>query len=224
VNKLDLKYGKKMKCSICGSDEHTNPTHGRERKSYKYQKRGVRQCSICGAVDHYAKWHKQEVLESITEKKCSICGETKAICLFSRQERKHMKDGRVYLSYHSACKVCMNKKANERKDKEVISVDKALSTIFKRIETNKRNFVVDVDLDYLKQLYDDQDGKCFYSGIAMETSGSNCVSPDRIDSSIGYTKGNVVLCLNAVNYMKNHFDMESFLNICSQIHKKWNDN
>lgn len=93
----------------------------------------------------------------------------------------------------------------------------------------KNGLLVDIDREYLYDLWDKQNGKCAISGIQM-TYISNCgriptnVSVDRIDSNKGYIKGNVQLVCMAVNQMKNDLDMQTLLTFCESIlrnARKW---
>jgi len=59
----------------------------------------------------------------------------------------------------------------------------------------------------LIQLYEQQAGKCYYTGLEMKVSGSRETDPlliscDRIIPANGYIKGNVVLCCWGINAMK----------------------
>lgn len=59
---------------------------------------------------------------------------------------------------------------------------------------------------FLVALWSKQEGRCFYTGLPMLTDAKGSpysVSVDRRDSSVGYVEGNVVLCLMAINFMKN---------------------
>jgi hypothetical protein len=73
---------------------------------------------------------------------------------------------------------------------------------------NKRKHFVDIDVIYLKELWESQEGKCPYTKIKLEfTSNINnnfysSPSLDRIDSSKGYIKGNVQFVSMPINYMK----------------------
>lgn len=72
----------------------------------------------------------------------------------------------------------------------------------------------DLTLDYLMKMWDSQKGQCALTKKTMAHQ-FHClfsVSIDRIDSSKGYVKGNVQLVCQAVNYAKNKFSNEEFLN------------
>ena len=66
-----------------------------------------------------------------------------------------------------------------------------------------------------------QRGRCFYTGIRFEVTselrGMRRPSIDRRDSSKGYTRENVVLCLIAVNYAKNAWPEGEFLRLLDDI-------
>jgi hypothetical protein len=79
----------------------------------------------------------------------------------------------------------------------------------------------DLTLDYLKLLWEAQNGICLYTGYKMDlpinTKQHNklhtpfSASLDRIDSSKGYIQGNVEFVCLAVNYAKNTFSREDIL-------------
>jgi len=45
----------------------------------------------------------------------------------------------------------------------------------------------------------------------------NTWSPDRIDSSKGYTKDNINLCLWDINQMKSNHTLEKFTSLCKLV-------
>ena len=81
----------------------------------------------------------------------------------------------------------------------------------RRIKNRKRDRgrEVDVDKEYLKEVFEQQKGVCIYSGVALEHSSkgkSNSLttaSVDRIDSSKGYVKGNIQFTSIVCNHAKN---------------------
>ena len=73
--------------------------------------------------------------------------------------------------------------------------------------------------EYLKKLWESQDGKCKYSGRILGTIGDGFDSPsiDRIDSSKGYVEGNVQWLCWGVNNMKSNMTEDFFLSLCKTI-------
>lgn len=70
-----------------------------------------------------------------------------------------------------------------------------------------------LNLEFLKSLWEKQNGICPYTGLKMVLSGQEKHTPysaslDRIDSSKGYIKGNVEFVCLFVNYGKNGFRQE----------------
>jgi hypothetical protein len=78
-----------------------------------------------------------------------------------------------------------------------------------------------LDINDLKEMWDNQGGLCYYTGKPMVIGPSerrmHCVSIDRVDSGLGYTRDNVVLCRGIVNLMKNELSIDEFLEIIDQV-------
>ena len=84
-----------------------------------------------------------------------------------------------------------------------------------------------ITLKDIKELWDKQQGKCFYSGLSMNlplTSNgfrgkpliNNC-SVDRIDSNKDYQKDNVVLCCYGANIGKGIWSSEEYIKFCKYV-------
>ena len=88
--------------------------------------------------------------------------------------------------------------------------------------SKKYDIYLEFDDSYIEELYEKQNGKCYYSGIDMtfERDGKYILSVDRIDSNKGYLKDNVVLCCSIVNSMKNTLSTEEFLYIIKTLYLK----
>jgi hypothetical protein len=95
----------------------------------------------------------------------------------------------------------------------------------------KRYKEVDLDLEYLKELWDSQNGTCPFSGVKLTLNSYTKIfkdsryaaSLDRIDSNKGYVRGNVRWVSRAINLMKNDMSDESlneFLKLISENYKK----
>lgn len=71
----------------------------------------------------------------------------------------------------------------------------------------------------LLKLHEVQAGKCHYTGLeySLNENGPLYMSVDRVDSSVGYTKDNVVLCCWFVNCAKNEWPLEQMKELWSYL-------
>ncbi len=88
----------------------------------------------------------------------------------------------------------------------------------------KRNKECNLDLLYLKELWESQNGICPVTKVKLEIKPSHNknyqASIDRIDSSIGYLKGNVRFTSVSVNWLKSNLNddhLREFIEICKGI-------
>lgn len=90
----------------------------------------------------------------------------------------------------------------------------------------------DVSLEYLKNLWDQQEGKCAITNIAMdiyETSfhGNNpnkkltYASVDRIDPNKGYTRGNIQFVCMGINFAKMSYSQEEIKDFINKIFQSY---
>jgi len=92
----------------------------------------------------------------------------------------------------------------------------------------------EITLDYLWNLFLEQEGKCALSGLDLKITGDDhepitnkngnintnldlTASLDRIDSGIGYVIGNLQWVHVRVNFMKNTYNQEEFIDMCIKI-------
>ena len=80
-------------------------------------------------------------------------------------------------------------------------------------------------MEYLKKIYDKQNGKCFYTDeeLGMQMSHGelgNCISLDRIIPGKGYIHGNVVLCTKRFNTIKNSITLEEMKEWMAPIYER----
>jgi hypothetical protein len=74
------------------------------------------------------------------------------------------------------------------------------------MRTSKRRKETDLDLQYLKDLWENQNGKCAITNIEMSLDRHHApfqASLDRIDNDKGYIKGNVRFICLITNYARN---------------------
>ena len=97
----------------------------------------------------------------------------------------------------------------------------------KLLKNSKRKENVNIDLEYLKFLWEQQNGICPISGIKMilkEHNSKNSILPnqaslDRIDSSKPYEIGNVRFITLIANYARNVFSDEDVIQFCVNVAK-----
>lgn len=152
---------------------------------------------------------------------CYSCKEYKPLDCFDRNPGKWFRAEK-----DTRCKECKKKAYLRRKEKNRGSKDlnRLLYERFHGLKdrSNKKNIDCNIDLQYLHELWDKQKGLCALSGIPMAyyfDSGRvpTNLSVDRIDSSLGYIKGNIQLVCMAVNQMKSDLTVEQLKYFCKSI-------
>ena len=98
-----------------------------------------------------------------------------------------------------------------------------------RSRSKEKGEETNLTLEYLKEVYDNQNGLCTYTGIKMEIPRSSQdedikksptkLSLDRVHSHTGYSKGNVEFVCYCVNVMKNDFSKDQMLDFIKLIIK-----
>lgn len=92
----------------------------------------------------------------------------------------------------------------------------------------KRNLEVNIDIEYLWNLYLKQNKKCALSGVDLILNNFSrkkkklndneyYASLDRINNNIGYVAGNVRWIAREINYMKWRFSDKIFIEFCKNI-------
>lgn len=96
------------------------------------------------------------------------------------------------------------------------------STIKKGAKT--RNLEFDVSIEYLWDLYLNQERKCKLSGIEIKFGNYayeyGTASLDRIDNNKGYVEGNVQWLHKDINKMKNTHDQDYFIDLCKKVNSE----
>lgn len=124
------------------------------------------------------------------------------------------------------CLQCLKKKQEDRK-KQIISNDPIYYKL-KRLCFNikkraaAKGYAYDIDPDYSYEIYRNQNGKCFYTGIDMTCgvyagAGNRdyrAISIDRLNNNKGYEKDNVVLCCFWANTAKYTLRVSTFVEMC----------
>lgn len=82
-----------------------------------------------------------------------------------------------------------------------------------------RNIKFNLTEDEIKQKFEDQEFKCYYTNIKFDfiNNGDHYPSLDRIDSSKDYNFSNLVICIQKLNLMKNVLSIDEFVYLCKKV-------
>jgi hypothetical protein len=215
------------KCGKCKEEkpleEFSNSTHGVLGKQ-PY-------CKICDCADKKERTWKKQIKkygenEALRRKElriknrkcpegykiCSSCKRVLALTEFTCSSGGWR--GRV-----SACRSCYNSY-----EKRYLSLSPRnrlnhnLATA--KMSSKRKKFPCEITIEFLTTLWDTQAGRCFYTGTLMSYLGEGTpesVSIDRVDSSKGYLRSNVVLCCAYVNRMKGDRSFDEFMRWCRLV-------
>lgn len=199
------------------------------------------QCTVCDetGVDKFYPTNKSRCKACIIAKRASTVEKT-----IKTYHCSHCADTDVtnfYASHKSSCKKCTTAAAtaryhafnsqeltdyknNQRRWQEDNILRYRWTSARARAIRGKLEFTI-TEQD-VNQLWEQQEGLCYYSGLPMERTnrGAGCpatqaVSIDRIDSSLGYIAGNIVLCCSSVNIMKNNLSIDQFKFLIEALHQ-----
>lgn len=138
---------------------------------------------------------------------CNKCNLTLPLENYQMNKRA---DGSSYrFGYCYQCRIRQNNKNLNSDPKKI------LKDIYRRlvVRCKKQNISINIDFDYLLDLFDKQSMKCFYSNINMELirgGGYNAhsLTIDKVIPERGYIRGNIVLCTKRYNTVKNNLSLE----------------
>lgn len=146
-------------------------------------------------------------------------------CPKCKEEQSYL---RYYYAVHSyeqemLCRSCSNKTMDQNAHKGWIK-DVLRYSFVRKYQANAilRDIEWNVTFEYLADLLIEQDFKCALTEWdidAMEVQ-KNTASLDRIDSSKGYTEGNVQWVHKMVNMSKQSYTQEEFIDMCKSVANK----
>lgn len=227
------KYGVKNANDIPGIKEIMKET---KNKNYteEQQKEFLKKCHE-GSKKRWKNYRNQSrpFIDTLTKEGkaiCKFCNDEKNIDRFQKYKSKHTNED----LYDTKCYDCKYKDKDDKKENKKYTVEGFLKCLLadKKNENCTRNNKrkddkfkeFNITHKYLIELWNKQNGKCAYSGRDMVYNyakkdynylnyNPEKVSIDRIDSSIGYIQGNIILCCVMSNIMKLNLPLEEF--------KKW---
>ena len=158
-------------------------------------------------------------MRTLQARECSKCGESKRLNQFYyHRTRKH------YMSTCKECnsKICAEYQRGKRKAKNTGFIFTARAGEIRRTARIKGVPVTNDLSRCLKELWESQGGKCFYTGLEMSLSGyqagnDQAVTVDRIVPSLGYVEGNIAMCCSIVNRMKQNMSCDELFDLCELL-------
>lgn len=203
------KTGQKPLCEVV-----RNKRLGRENfcsrtcagKSHTGKVRATKQCSNCTKMYKPSSRHSMcpSCRAEAAKKPCPVC----SMVLIKAKSK--------------ACKECSLKDRPKKERNDKFYMTEVYNRVRLRCRTNSKRSS-DVDVDYLLQVWNTQQKRCFYTGILLTLptpergSRITTASLDRIDSEKGYVKGNVQFVSMAINFMKNNMSHDETLQLVQLI-------
>lgn len=150
--------------------------------------------------------------DGVKLKWCNGCSAFLAHALFLSNPARY--DG-----LSSLCRACHNlhpaRRRNTKKSAERRTPDGWMRWTLKRKrkECRKAGIPFDLDINYLHDIYERQNGLCAYAKVKLEFGTGNLCSAslERLSSSLGYVRGNVVLASKAMIWAKHNATETDFL-------------
>lgn len=205
-------------CKCCKKELPLDSEHFGKRSDYKTG--FFSKCKDCESNRSNINAIKSQQLLKDNLWTCSTCNSTLELNIDNFYKRIDSITG-----FQHRCKKCL-KKDPARYDRLIKkdNLDYYLKDRFhgaKNRATNK-DIEFDLTLDYLKDLWNKQNGICALTGTNMthtilEGKLKTNASIDKINPSLGYTKGNVQFVCNVANMMKSDMSIEDLIYFCKLI-------
>jgi dUTP pyrophosphatase len=158
--------------------------------------------------------------DGVELKWCNSC--TSWLCLNQFTTNVARKDGLA-----SLCQTCTTQRpSTKRHNASKATLKKSDINVWLRHRLNavktkskRGGTACDITVEYLLNQWDVQAGKCFYLKVPLVFGVSSLYGAtiERLDSSLGYIKGNVVIASKFANLAKNRHAVDEFKHILSDI-------
>lgn len=175
------------------------------------------------------KWDK--IISSGKPFLCKFCGIKKKPEDFVVDKVNNYWVGKYRYLYE--CRECKKARIYKKRHQARETLAGALGVVYKQIKqgAKQRKLEFTLSLGDIEALWEQQKGLCYftwypmgYESIVLKPEKQSektkyQVSCDRLNPSIWYVQGNVVLCCSVVNRMKNILSEEEFYTVCKDIIK-----
>ena len=170
------------------------------------------------------------ILRPQNKKRCTKC-ETVFSGISENFDIHHVTAAGNY-SYAGQCKQCLTliraKRTEQYKTNISLYVKRLIPAV--RCRAKENNLKFNLTQPYLVNLWNKQEGKCFYTNkpLNLRASTKDKKSPhihfpslDKLKPARGYVRGNVVWTSYGVNRMKNEFSKDEFIHFCKIVAGKF---
>jgi hypothetical protein len=175
-------------------------------------------CQVCHVnkqsilLTNIAKQNSKQI-QSETQRTCKKCNLVKPKEEFCKLNST---------AYSYMCKDCFNENRSSNRNDYFFKTLNSFIThkiANARKRAKKKNINFDLDIEFIINLYEKQNGLCALSKetLTFERNNFKNLSIDRVNSSKGYTKDNVQLVCEIVNCMKLDLNVEDFILFCKKI-------
>jgi hypothetical protein len=144
-------------------------------------------------------------------KPCPECGEMQSYLRLCYAKQS--------LELNKTCKKCSNRKTENCHRGLYNGIPITWFNKFKN-SSELRNITFNISIEDVFEMYNKQNGKCFLSGKEIgwvEVGQKHTASLDRIDSSIGYELNNIQLVHKDINFMKQSYSQDYFIEMCKFV-------
>lgn len=160
----------------------------------------------------------------IVSNEIKLNGEAQVLCECDCGKSNYVSCYTLLNGKSKGCLECNNSRPKD-KNPSWLGFENISGKYYGRIKRNalKRKIHFDVSIEYFNELLIEQNFKCNLSGVDISFSSSKkdnyaaSASIDRIDSNKGYIVGNLQWIHKDINFMKNNFDQNYFLDMCQKI-------
>lgn len=205
--------GEYKDCEVCGKSTYFTPARLRKTRNFTCSKK-------CMGIN-FSKLYSQKIKTN-----CYNCGKE---ILYKQSHFREI----AYPSCSSKCfgelRSIFYQKDNNPNSLKLNDLERFFWERNKELRRRAKagNKPFNLDYKYLLDLYNKQEGKCFYSGIKMKLKSTNkkgidfnVLSVDKIDPDKGYIKNNVVFCLNCVNMFKSNHKLEDIKSVIEGLYER----
>ncbi len=205
----NYRKGSYVNCAICDKSFYAEPARLRKRNQHACSqecswkllsllnnKQVMKKCEVCGKEILY----KKSRLNKIVHHTCSFECRCKLFKTIFKSRNHHR-----FLNLGFLGRFFWDKCSNYKHRAKIKNLD------------------FDLDYQFLIEIYNQQKGCCYYTGIEMKLIGEmdfDTLSLDRINSDKGYTKDNVVFCLLCVNFLKSNYEISKINMVLNSLIKK----